>query len=78
MWIAHTCKPMAKAGLRVDIGFFNQAMRMLDEAREERPKETARFLETTRLDGLTELQLIDGQVVLWPSRRLLEFLKVEP
>lgn len=69
---------MAKTSLRVDTGFFNQAMRMLEEALAERPKETARFLDEARLDGLAELQLIGGQVVLWPSRRLLEFLRVAP
>jgi hypothetical protein len=65
-------------GPSADVGFLEYALSLLDLERERRPEEVDQFLEDARLDGLVEMQAFAGHVVLWPSRRLLEFLDLEP
>lgn len=60
-----------------DIGFFDEAMEMLHEKRKQMPVEVEQFLHESPLDTLAEVEEIDGRVVVWPSRALLEFLGLE-
>lgn len=61
----------------VDVGFFDEAMDLLKQKRQTMPVEVEQFLHETPLDELAEPEEINGRVVMWPTRRLLEFLGLE-